>query len=424
MERIILKARMVGAIQRALAWLGASRQEIAQGAGVGVAILGLLCLSGDLGLVQRHDADPLAQVARKARGQVSASSLALISAGMSGYARAVADRAIKGEEWTPPAPDGLRPSDFNRAPSLLQRNLSFEEARSFNALVQPIDGPIPALKAFILPAKAGPERARAELCLTQAVYYEAGNESGEGQEAVAQVILNRLRHPAYPKSVCGVVYQGSQRTTGCQFSFTCDGSLTRAPSPVSWARSQFVAKQALNGFVFKPVGTSTHYHADYVFPYWAVTLVKLKQIGAHIFYRMTGPAGTTAAFDGKYAGGETALTAAILQGGDNRTPDAPSVVAAPLAPPQQTLTLTLGGETRTYLVNAVPGSPAAIAQGAAGPPQPGAVPPGTVVYGSLNQTRRMPTVEEMQDINEKLRVLEEKMATDRAAGKSGLPGEK
>lgn len=383
-------------------------------------------LSGDVSPVQRQAADPLSQMARRAGGQVSAAGLARIIDGMSPYALAVAGRVFRGEEWTPPAPDGLTPADFQRTPSLLEHNLTFEEARAFNALIPVIDGPIPALKPFILPGKGGAERARAELCLTQAVYYEAGFETGEGQQAVAQVILNRLRHPAYPKSVCGVVYQGSQRTTGCQFSFTCDGSLTRVPSPAAWSRAQYVARSALNGFVYKGVGTSTHYHADYVFPYWAVTLVKLKQIGAHIFYRMTGPPGTVDGFSGKYAGGETALSAAVLQGGDTRTPDAPSVVAPapvlPAAPPPQTFTLTLGGETRTYLVNPA-GTPGAPPQ-PQGPAQPGAAPPGTVVYGTLNQGRRMPTVEEMQDINEKLRLLEEKMNSERAAGKTGLPGEK
>jgi len=363
-------------------------------------------------------------VLRKARGGMSAASLARINAGMSPYALAVANRLFRGEEWTPPAPDGLTPADFQKTPALLQHNLTFEEARAFNGLIPTIDGPVPTLKPFILPGK-GAERERAELCLTQAVYYEAGFETGEGQQAVAQVILNRLRHPAYPKSVCGVVYQGSQRTTGCQFSFTCDGSLLRAPSPAAWDRARYVAKTALNGFVYKGVGTSTHYHADYVFPYWAVTLVKLKQIGAHIFYRMTGPPGTVAGFDGKYAGGEMALSAAVLQGGDTRTPDAPSVatpvLANPAALPQQTFTLTLGGETRSYLVNppVLPGQQ--VPQGSA---QPGTALAGTVVYGTLNQGRRMPTVEEMADINEKLRVLEEKLQADRAAGKTGLPGEK
>ncbi|MFN5901342.1 MAG: cell wall hydrolase, partial [Novosphingobium sp.] len=75
---------------------------------------------------------------------------------------------------------------------------------------------------------SGVDRSRALQCLAAAVYYEARSESDVGQRAVAQVVLNRVAHPSYPNTVCGVVYQGSERTTGCQFSFTCDGSLAKA----------------------------------------------------------------------------------------------------------------------------------------------------------------------------------------------------
>ena len=87
-----------------------------------------------------------------------------------------------------------------------------------------------------------------------AIYYEAASQSDEGQAAVAQVVLNRLRNPLFPKSVCGVVFEGSKLNTGCQFSFTCDGSLARRPSPDAWNRAQTVAARALNGYVVKGVG--------------------------------------------------------------------------------------------------------------------------------------------------------------------------
>ena len=253
--------------------------------------------------------------------------------------------------------------------------------------------------------------ARSIDCLTQASYYEAATESDEGKRAVAQVVLNRLRHPAYPKSVCGVVYQGSQRTTGCQFSFTCDGSLARVPAVAAWDRARDVASQALAGYVYAPVGTSTHYHADYVFPYWAITLVKLKKIGAHIFYRMTGPAGAPAGFSGKYAGGETVIDPAILTGGDAITPDAPSAVLQPgeigasaTAAPPQTVTLTVGGETRTYTVGAAGAAP--IPQLPADPNTPVIIPPS----GSLSPVRRAPTPEEIKRINEALQKFEQDRA--------------
>ena len=125
----------------------------------------------------------------------------------------------------------------------------------------------PARK-FILRADAD-SRDRALECLTQAVYYEAATEGADGQRAVAQVVLNRMRHPGFPSSVCGVVYQGAELPTGCQFTFTCDGSLARQPIPSIWSRARKIAMEALSGHVFAPVGHATHYHADYVLPYWA-----------------------------------------------------------------------------------------------------------------------------------------------------------
>ena len=138
------------------------------------------------------------------------------------------------------------------------------------------------------------DRDRALQCLSSAISYEAGNESVEGQEAVAQVILNRVRHPAYPKSVCGVVFQGSTRKTGCQFTFTCDGSLLRPRSAIALSNAKMVAERVISGFASSSVGGATHYHADYVTPYWASSLIKVKTIGAHLFYRMPGAPDTPA----------------------------------------------------------------------------------------------------------------------------------
>ena len=197
-----------------------------------------------------------------------------------------------------------------------------DEARRLNGLMPYQLEPAAPAQPFYLKAP-GPQRDRAVLCLTQAIYYEAGLEPTEGQEAVAQVIINRMRHPAFPKSLCGVVYQGSQQLTGCQFSFTCDGSRDRPPAPDYWKRARAVAEQAVSGFVMRTVGTATHYHADYVFPRWGPTLVKLTQIGAHIFYRLPGPAGRPAAFAGPYSGHELEVS---MEG-----PSAESLAAAKAA---------------------------------------------------------------------------------------------
>ena len=144
--------------------------------------------------------------------------------------------------------------------------------------------------AFAAPQASLPEsdHARAVRCMAAAISYEAGHEPLAGQEAVGQVILNRLRDPAYPKTVCGVVFQGSERRTGCQFTFTCDGSIDRPRTALGMALASEVAERVLAGLNGSTIGGATHYHANYVSPYWAPSLVRVATIGAHIFYRRPG----------------------------------------------------------------------------------------------------------------------------------------
>ncbi len=156
------------------------------------------------------------------------------------------------------------------------------------------------------------DRTLAIECLADAVYYEAGFEPEDGQRAVAQVVLNRVRDPNFPDTVCGVVYQGWERKTGCQFSFVCDGSLERRPPEAEQhEHAKLIAAQALSGTVAEEVGTATHYHTDYVQPYWSPTLVEITTVGSHIFYRWPGKAGLPSALVDAYEGGETAVSAAI-----------------------------------------------------------------------------------------------------------------
>jgi len=112
-----------------------------------------------------------------------------------------------------------------------------------------------------------------------------------------------VSHPAYPNSVCGVVYQGSDQRV-CQFSFTCDGSLGRRPAAGAWAQAERVARSALAGHVEASVGSATHYHADYVVPRWAYSLGKVRQLGRHIFYRFNGSLGRSQAFSARYSARE------------------------------------------------------------------------------------------------------------------------
>lgn len=228
------------------------------------------------------------------------------------------------------------------APPLLIRQLAPDQALQVNAGIPLDTGPNPAAQPFVFKGNAA-ARTQALACLASAIYYEAGSQDEDGQRAVAQVVLNRVRHPAFPTSVCAVVYEGSTRNTGCQFTFTCDGSLNRQPDSTGWRRAYTIAEQALNGSVFAPVGWATHYHADYVVPYWASTLTKNAVVGAHIFYRWAGGWGKPAAFSDAYSGHEpnaTALRNAALAavaarpetGLADALSDIPGAEALPLTP--------------------------------------------------------------------------------------------
>lgn len=167
--------------------------------------------------------------------------------------------------------------------------------------------PVPGgVQPFVLQAADPAERETAVNCLAEAVYYEAGFEPVTGQRAVAQVVVNRVRDRNFPGSVCGVVYEGAGRKTGCQFSFVCDGSLRRRPpGAAQLARARVIAEQALSGYVVTEVGTATHYHTDWVDPYWRPSLDQITQVGDHVFYKWPGKAGRPAALSaGRYAGGE------------------------------------------------------------------------------------------------------------------------
>jgi len=134
------------------------------------------------------------------------------------------------------------------------------------------------------PATAVGPSAPSLACLTSAIYYEAARESLDGRRAVARVILNRLADPAFPKTVCAVIYQGSSRATGCQFTFTCDGALFRRADPKLWRQAAEIAVDALAHPEALPTLGALHYHADYVRPYWAVSMREEVRIGHHVFY--------------------------------------------------------------------------------------------------------------------------------------------
>lgn len=198
----------------------------------------------------------------------------------------------------------------------LNLNLSPEDAMKLNNAVADSTAKIVPARPFIVPATIASQLSRSTAinCLTSAIYYEAASEAEQGQRAVAQVVLNRVRHPAYPNNICGVVFQGSERSTGCQFSFTCDGSLARKPIPAIWEKAQKFAGDALSGTVEKSVGTATHYHTVWIRPYWAPSLDKIKTVGSHIFYRWSGYWGKRQAFSQQYIGED--LSAISVEDGE------------------------------------------------------------------------------------------------------------
>jgi hypothetical protein len=257
-----------------------------------------------------------------------------------------------------PAPRVVPPTVVPAVEPIEFVDLAPDDARAFNADVPFSRGPNPAARPFVL-RDAADDLARATDCLATAVLYEAGNDPA-GQRAVAQVVLNRVRHPAFPKTVCGVVFEGQERRTGCQFSFSCDGALTRwTPPPAMWTRARAVATAALTGAVYRPVGYATHYHTDWVVPYWQSSLDKIAAVHSHLFFRWSGWWGTPPAFNRQVEAREPVVaklaaisdahrTGEVLAEAAAATADAAALTATPAAgdivPP------VLSGEPDTFRV--------------------------------------------------------------------------
>lgn len=262
--------------------------------------------------------------------------------------------AIPGRD-TPSAPPPVEP--------VANRAFSLDEARLFNAGVPFSTAANPAAHPFRL-AGTPDDLARATDCLAAAVYYEAGDDA-PGERAVAQVVLNRVRHPAFPKTVCGVVFQGSERTTGCQFTFACDGALARyAPTSDGWIRARSIAAAALGGAVERTVGYATHYHTDWVVPYWQPSLDKIVAVHTQLFYRWAGWWGTPPAFDRHVDVGEPVIPALARLSDAHRLGALPMVgVAVPEvaddAPPDPVQAATLAGTLGQFLVTLPAGTASA-----------------------------------------------------------------
>lgn len=180
--------------------------------------------------------------------------------------------------YAPPEPDFAEESPFDAI---------LTEKPKGGRFIPPIGPDDHAWAATPLPPSAF--SAREQQCLASGIYFEARGEAARGQAAVAQVILNRVRNPAYPGTICDVVYQNEDWRNRCQFSFACDNIKDRIRSEYHWKMAREVAMAVTAGKIWLPeVGSSTHYHAVYVRPAWARTMKKVGRIGLHVFYRTYG----------------------------------------------------------------------------------------------------------------------------------------
>ncbi|WP_226660512.1 cell wall hydrolase [Alteriqipengyuania lutimaris] len=209
--------------------------------------------------------------------------------------------AVAQADLPPPESVEALPASGEEADTL-KSQLAPDDAQAQNAAVDIVEGGPGIAPPFRFTGSAA-DRTRARDCLALAAMAEAGYGDAD-QRAVMQVILNRTRHPAFANTVCGVVYQGSQRRTGCQFTFTCDGSLARSYPGSQWRAARQRAEEALGGRVDKTVGIATHYHANYVYPWWSPKLDKIATVGPHLFFRWRGFWGTGTALNATYRGGE------------------------------------------------------------------------------------------------------------------------
>ncbi|SNS67025.1 cell wall hydrolase [Sphingopyxis indica] len=257
----------------------------------------------------------------------------------------------------------------------------------------------PPAKPYVFRGASATDRERAHYCLTAAVYYEAGSETDAGMRGVAQTVLNRVRHPSFPNSVCGVVFQGSQRAGVCQFTFACDGAMARAPNRAGWLRASRIASAALGGAVFPGVGLATHYHTTAIWPRWGQSLVMTNIVGAHIFHRWRGRWGMPDAFRVPYLGREP-VPGPYLAVADQLAARALGTAPTALLPAGS-------GSTAAPLPDVAPAPlPSAMAQGdrAIGTPVPGAKPaPAQPTYADPRLNRSGEVRDEFQNSGEWIR---------------------
>lgn len=207
-----------------------------------------------------------------AAGLIALGSAAVAQPGLNGTAAGgIALRQFQQVASVAPE-DGARGGLFDRkARGLFDR-----------APARPAAGPITQRQIDAMPRVTGDAQWA---CLAEAIYFEARGEPIAGQVAVAEVILNRVDAGNYPSSICGVVNQGTGRLHACQFSYTCDGLPEAVNNRAAWDTAGKIAQLLIDGAPRALTAAATHYHADYVNPYWAKVYPQTAKVGRHIFYK-------------------------------------------------------------------------------------------------------------------------------------------
>lgn len=332
---------------RMRALMAASSIGLLIGASAGAAYLGGR-LARDAG--NAREAARLMQVADANGGEVS-SVLALDGARFNPSAMAIASRfAAYGRSANGQNPmatqtlAALRTTNDVRSQhaTVLRASLTQTLKGPLNADALLSDHPVRAAAAMVFKAHSQNDAD----CLTQAVYYEARGEGVDGMRAVAQVILNRVRHPAFPKTICNVVYQGALHGTSCQFSFVCNGAMGNRVESSAWRRARDVAGAALEGYVMKSVGTATHFHTLRVDPMWSATMVRVATVGGHAFYQFRGRGAHINGLDGVSPSVDTPMIQAAADVLPADGGDTPAAIQAAPAPAVVTPIASTAGDTQ------------------------------------------------------------------------------
>lgn len=187
-----------------------------------------------------------------------------------------------------PVPASLVPASLVSASLVSAKSDTFTKSRKAqrsDRLLRLISPPVALIEKTWRRGREQRGQFAEHTCLAQAIYFEARSESELGRLAVAKVILNRVKSPFFPDTICEVVYQNAEKSNACQFSFACNGKSDRPRRGKAWEQAKTLATRSIAGEGdVQATATATYFHADYVQPKWSGAMTRLVKIGRHIFY--------------------------------------------------------------------------------------------------------------------------------------------